>query len=385
VERQAPVQRQTDDRTRRVLVLASKAKGLAPGQRFRFEQWAPRLKRDHGIELDLLPFESPGLTEILYKPGHRVAKAGWVSFDFLRRASAVLAARNYDAILVVREAALIGPAFYERLIAWTGKPMVFDFDDSIWSQAQQKNNGWFSNLHFFGKTSTLCRIAAACTPGNEFLADYARTRNPNTFVIPTSIELDDYRVVPEPSDERPFVVCWTGSTSTLAHFEFARDPLERLAAQIPLAVKVICNKPPERPIAGAEMRFVPWSADREAEEVGDCHAGIMPLPDDEVTRGKCGLKALQCMATGRPVVISPVGVNSEIIDHGRNGFLAGTANETVSRLLELAGSPELRRRMGAAARNTVEERYSAEVVAAKFADVLRFVMGDESSMRRSSP
>jgi glycosyltransferase involved in cell wall biosynthesis len=359
--------------TRRVLVLANKPKGLAPGQRFRFEQWAPRLKRDHGIELELMPFESPRLTEILYKPGHYLAKARLVTRDFLRRSKAVTAARDYDAVLIFREAALIGPAIYERRIARSGKPIIFDFDDSIWSQAQQKNNGWFSRLHFFGKTSSLCRIAAACTPGNGFLADYARLRNRDTFVVPTSIELDDYPVVPEPSDERPFVVCWTGSSSTLAHFEFARAPLERLAAQIPLVVKVICNKPPERPIAGAEMRFVPWSEEREAQEVGDCHAGIMPLPDNEVTRGKCGLKALQCMATGRPVVISPVGVNTEIVEHGRNGFLAETVDDYVNNLLELAKSRDLRRRMGAAARKTVEERYSAAVVAARFAEVVRFV------------
>lgn len=360
-------------KTRRVLVLANKPKGLAPGQRFRFEQWAPRLKRDHGIELDLMPFESPRLTEILYKPRHYLAKAGLVSRDFLRRSRAVAAAKNYDAVLVFREAALIGPAIYERLIARSGKPIIFDFDDSIWSPAQQKNNGWFSRLHFFGKTSALCRIAAACTPGNEFLADYARRRNSNTFVVPTSIELNDYPIVPEPAEDRPFVVCWTGSTSTLAHFEFAREPLEKLAAQIPLVVKVICNKPPERPIAGAEMRFVPWSEEREAQEVGDCHAGIMPLPDDEVTRGKCGLKALQYMATGRPVVISPVGVNNAIVEHGRNGFLPESVDDYVSCLLELANSVDLRLRMGAAARKTVEERYSAEVVAGRFADVVRFV------------
>lgn len=368
-------------KSRRVLVLANKPKGLAPGQRFRFEQWAPRLQRDHGIELDLMPFESSRLTEILYTPGRLAEKAWLVGLDFLRRSKSMRAAKNYDAVLIFREAALIGPAIYERLIAWTGKPIIFDFDDSIWSQAQQKNNGWFSRLHFFGKTSALCRIAAACTPGNAFLADYARKRNPNTFIIPTSIELADYPEVPEPANDRPFVVCWTGSTSTLAHFEFAREPLEKLAARMPLVVKVICNKPPDRPIAGAEMRFVPWTEEREAEEVGNCHAGIMPLPDNEVTRGKCGLKALQYMATGRPVVISPVGVNNEIVDHGRNGFLAQSVDDYMSCLTKLANSADLRRQVGSAARGTVEQRYSAEVVSAKFADVVRFVTDRRSPLR----
>ena len=358
---------------RRLLVLANKAHGLAPGQRFRFEQWAPRLARDHNIELDLLPFESPALTEVLYKPGHRATKGLWVSYDFLRRAKAVLTARNYDAVVVFREAALIGPAIYERLIAWSGKPIIFDFDDSIWSQGQAMNNGIFSRLHFFGKTSTLCRIATAVSAGSQFLADYALKWNPNSFVIPTSIELDDYPVIAEPESDRPFVICWTGSTSTLAHFEFAREALEAVAARIPIAVKIICNQPPKRPIAGAEMRFVPWSADGEAQAVGESHVGIMPLHDDEVTRGKCGLKALQCMATGRPVVISPVGMNKELITHGENGFLASTTDDYVDALMKLAQSKDLRARLGANARKTVEDGYSGEIVAAKFARLVRSI------------
>jgi len=361
----------SDERALRVLVLADKMRGLAPGQRFRFEQWAPRLARDHAIALDLVPFESPRLTELLYKPGHHAAKAAWVSYDFLRRAKAALSTRSYDAVLVFREAALIGPAIYERLIAWTGTPIIYDFDDAIWSPQQAWGNGMFSRLHFTGKTSTICRLAAAVTPGNEFLAQYARERNDAVYVVPTSIELDDYKAIPEPSSDDLFVVCWTGSTSTLVHFEHAREPLEQLAKHVRLVVKVICNKPPDRPIAGAEMRFVPWSPEREAEEVGDCHAGIMPLPDDEISRGKCGLKALQYMATGRPVVVSPVGVNVDIVEHGRNGFLASTTEDFVGSLAELAKSPGKRREMGANARKTVEERYSAEVVSSAFAEVIR--------------
>ena len=359
----------------RVLVLANKPAGHAPGQRFRFEQWAPRLARDHGIALDLLPFESLALTQVLYRPGHLLAKAGLVSRDFLRRARSLLAAKNYDAVLVFREAALIGPAVYERLIAWGGKPIIFDFDDSIWSPAQEMNNGIFSRLHFFGKTRALCRLASAVTPGNDFLADFARRHNDRVTVVPTSIELDDYPALPEARDDGRFIVCWTGSTSTLANFEHARAPLEQLARLVPLTVKVICNAPPRRDIAGAEMRFVPWSADNEAAEIADCHAGIMPLPDDEVSRGKCGLKALQYMATGRPVVVSAVGMNADLVRDGVNGFLAYSVDDFVTALLRLAKDPALRATIGAAGRQTVSESYSAEAIAARFAALVHEVIG----------
>jgi glycosyltransferase involved in cell wall biosynthesis len=118
------------------------------------------------------------------------------------------------------------------------------------------------------------------------------------------------------------------------------------------------------------MRFVRWSADREAHDVGDCHVGIMPLPDDEVSRGKGGMKALQYMATGRPVVVSPVGVNAEIVQAGHNGYLANTLEDWVASLSKLARDPGLRARLGANARRTIEQGYSAQISAAKFAEVV---------------
>jgi glycosyltransferase involved in cell wall biosynthesis len=142
-------------------------------------------------------------------------------------------------------------------------------------------------------------------------------------------------------------------------------------------VKVICNVPPQRPIEGAENVFTPWSEQGEAEEIGASHVGIMPLSDNEVTRGKCGLKALQCMATGRPVVVSPVGVNSQIVEHGRNGFLAATDSEMVEALRRLWLDAGLRARLGKAARRTVEQGYSAEIGAARMAAVIRFVTDHE--------
>ncbi|MEO6580932.1 MAG: glycosyltransferase, partial [Sphingomicrobium sp.] len=168
-----------------------------------------------------------------------------------------------------------------------------------------------------------------------------------------------------------FIVSWTGSTSTLAHFERARAPLERLAKTIPLTVKVICNVSPSDQIAGAEFQFVPWSKTGEAHEIGACHAGIMPLPDNEATRGKCGLKALQFMAAGRATVASPVGMNRDLIQHGENGLLASTDDEFVDALLELSRSPETRRVIGHNGRKTIEQGYSASAVAARFAIVVR--------------
>ena len=360
---------------RRLLVLASKPPGMSPSQRYRFEQWAPHLVADHNVELHFAPFESDALAARLYRPGHLLAKTVLTLRDYVRRSAVLAQAQDCDANVIHREAALIGPAIYERLLARLGKPIIYDFDDAIWSPGQAWKNGLFSRLHFPRKTASLCRLASAVTVGNDYLASYARRQNDHVFIVPSSIELADYPALPEAADSDRFVVCWTGSVSTLVHFEHVRPALEQLASQLPLKVRVICSDPPARPIAGAEMEFVRWSAGREAADVADCHAGIMPLPDDEVSRGKGGMKALQFMATGRPVVVSPVGVNCEIVRDGVNGLLASSTDDWVTALKRLADGPALRNRLGTAARATVRRDYSANVSAAKFAGVVEKVLG----------
>jgi glycosyltransferase involved in cell wall biosynthesis len=362
----------------RLLVLTPKPKGVSPSQRFRLEQWAPHLAARHGIRLDFAPFESPALTKLLALRSHVPVKAYWVLRDFVRRSAILFRARRYDAVVIHREAALIGPAIYERWLAGMNIPIIFDFDDAIWSPQQARSQGQFSRLRFPAKTATICRLATAVTAGNDFLADFARKNGATAYVVPTSIELADYPTIAEPAADRPFVVCWTGSTTTLVHFEIARAALEAFAQRVPLRVKLICNEPPARPLAGAEIEFVRWSPRAEAETLGSCHVGIMPLPDDEIARGKCGLKALQCMATGRPVVVSPVGVNSKIVTSQVNGFLASSVDEWIETLSKLAASSELRARLGANARRTVEDNYSSEISAAHFARVVHSVVHDSA-------
>jgi glycosyltransferase involved in cell wall biosynthesis len=122
---------------------------------------------------------------------------------------------------------------------------------------------------------------------------------------------------------------------------------------------------------GLDVQLVPWRAETEVPALSAIDVGLMPLPDDEWSRGKCGLKALQYMALGIPPVVSPVGVNSAIVQDGINGFHACTDEEWVDRIALLLRDPELRRRLGAAARLTVETTYSARVQAPRMAAVLR--------------
>ncbi len=349
-----------------MIALVQKAPGIAPNQRFRIEQWSPWLSREHGIDVELLPFESPALTAVLYQPGSASLKARLALGDALRRWRGRRELMEADAVLVVREASLIGGAWLERWLARRGVPFVYDFDDAIWTVEQSASNGLMSLARMPWKVGSICRLAGAVTVGNDYLASFARRHTSAVHIVRTSIDIDRFPLIPEQGDGSSFVVVWTGSHSTLAHLEMLRPALERLGALLPLTLRVVCDRSPE-PFRNLTLDYVPWRADSESADLAAGHVGIMPLPETEFARGKCGCKALQYMAIGRPAVVSPVGINREIIQHGDNGFLAEDEDAWVARLLELSGDVELRRRMGARGRETVLEGFTAEHSAAAFA------------------
>jgi glycosyltransferase involved in cell wall biosynthesis len=357
----------------RVLALVPKPLGISPGQRFRLEQWAPLLIA-HGISVDFSVFESENLTRVLYEPGKRATKAVYVVQDAIRRRAVLDQAKDYDLVVIYREASLLGPAFYERQLAHSGKPIIFDFDDAIWVPGAGSVNGWFARLRFPGKAATICRLASAVVVSNGYLADYAKRFNRNVHTVPSTIDLDLFSIQPPLEEESPFVIVWSGSVSTLPHLETARAALERFGRKRKTLLRVICSRPPEFSLDGVEVQFVRWTADAEAAKLAVSHIGIMPLPDDPFTRGKGGFKALLYMAVGRPAVLSPVGVNTEIVEHGKNGMLARTTDEWVTSLESLAESPSLRDRIARAGRSTVEGGFSAQSGAARFAAVVKGVL-----------
>src|SRR5205823_8780079 len=126
-----------------------------------------------------------------------------------------------------------------------------------------------------------------------------------------------------------------------------------------LNLKVICDR--SLKFAHLPTRFCPWSEATEARELAAADIGISWLPPDAWSQGKCGLKLLQYMAAGLPVVANPVGVQANMIEHGETGYLAESPAEWQEAIGRLMHDPELRRRFGQAGRRRVEERYSVAV------------------------
>lgn len=370
----------------RVLALVPYLFDTSPGQRFRIEQWEPFL-REYGVEIEYHAFEDPELHDVLYRPGAFGRKIRLIAGAVGRRTRTVSVLRSYDLVYIFREAALLGPPVFERWAQLARVPIVFDFDDAIFVPYKSPSNGYLSLLKFPSKTRTICGMSAHVMAGNPYLAEYARAVNDRVTVVPTTIDTDKYAPVAERSTDDRIVIGWSGSYSTVQHLDHLRSALQRLARTERFTLRVIGT--PSYELEGVEVEAMPWRAASEVEDLSQIDVGVMPLPDDPWSRGKCGLKALQYMALGIPTVCSPVGVNSEIVEDGINGFLAATEADWVARLAELLRSAELRKRLGAAGRATVKARYSAKSQAPRvygiFESVCRSRPGAVSSAHPDRP
>lgn len=355
----------------RVCIVAPYPLGHAPSQRFRFEQYLRPLARA-GIECTVLPLMSPAMYQILYERGRHATKALRLAGALVWRLRDLLAARRYDVVYLHREAFPLGPPVIERLLARMGRALVFDFDDAIYLPNVSPANRWVERLKRADKTATIIRLSGSVVVGSAYLGAYAARYNPAVRVIPTTIDTDVYRPVKKRS-RGPVCVGWSGSRTTIQHLQPLEGVLQALHERYGIHVKTIGDR--RFRIDGIPVDARDWQEATELADLSEIEVGLMPLPDEEWAKGKCGLKALQYMALGIPTVCSPVGVNPEIVTDGVNGFLASKPEEWIEKIGWLIEDTRLRERIGEAARETVEARYSVRENLPKYVSVLRTAAG----------
>ena len=345
---------------KQVLIVTAHRLNRAPNQRFRFEQYLSFLK-ENGYDCTVSYLLDAEADAIFYKPGHWFKKLSILLSAINIRRKDVANAKKYDLIFICREAILIGTTYFERKFVESGIPTVFDFDDAIWNLDVSEGNKKLAWLKKPSKTSEIIKMTKHVIAGNAYLANYARQFNSNVTIIPTTLDTD-YHHQEVKSEYTKDCVCigWTGSLTTVKHFRLAEAVLKRIKEKYKSKVcfKVIgdANYTNEE----LSIQGVAWSLKKEIDDLCDLDIGIMPLPDDEWAKGKCGFKGLTYMSMAIPAVMSPVGINTEIISHRENGLLASTDDEWFDALCYLIDHPEERKRMGQNARQTIIDFYSVE-------------------------
>jgi glycosyltransferase involved in cell wall biosynthesis len=286
--------------------------------------------------------------------------------------------RRADLIWVYAELFPYLPGAFEKLAFASAKPVILDMDDAFF-HAYDRHARPAIRRFLGNKLDPLFAGAAACTLGNEYLAAHAGPLNDRTIIMPTVVNGDLYQPDWSTIGSRAPTIGWIGSPSTYRYLRpilpLLRSLAERHGARILIIGAGDRVQPEDRHPA---IEFRPW---QEAAEVSDLQAmsiGIMPLPDEEWAYGKSGYKLIQYMACGLPVVASPVGVNSNIVENGRTGFLATSTSEWHVALTCLLEQPGLGVRQGQAGRERFEGHYSLAVHAPRLVEVFRDAVSGRS-------
>lgn len=350
------------------LLFLTKYARSGASSRYRSFQYLPFLEQA-GMTCEVSPLFDDDYIANRYRSG-RGSKLDIIR-AFLRRVGAIVRARKYDLVVVEYELLPYFPAIFERLFGWLGVRYVVDYDDALFHQYDRHRNPLVRSL-LGGKIATVMKHADAVVAGNEYLADYARRAAASRVeVIPTVIDLERYPPGLTKQDG-PFTIGWIGQPSTARYLKTIAPALVEACRDGAARLRLIGSGPVELP--GVDVELLPWSGESEVALMHTFDVGIMPLPDEPWARGKCGFKLIQYMACGLPVIASPVGVNSEIVEEGKSGFLASSPDEWQQALETLMADAGLRKRMGMHGRSRVEERYCLQVAAPKLALLLRSVM-----------
>ena len=275
---------------------------------------------------------------------------------------------RYDIIFIFRDALMTGSTFFEKRFSRSKAKIIFDFDDAIWLQNVSDANRLLAFMKNASKTGKIIGLSDLIFAGNQYLAEYSAQFNKNISIVPTTIDTSVYVPRKREGENKSICIGWSGSFSTIQHFATAIPALKKIKKKYGSGVrfKIIGDK--NYYCAELDTWGDAWVAVTEIEDLSQIDIGIMPLPDDEWAKGKCGLKGLQYMALVIPTLMSPVGVNTEIIQNGVNGYLPNTENEWVDILSGLIENKELRERIGKAGRQTVIDKYSVEVWKQKYLD-----------------
>lgn len=328
----------------------------APSQRFRFVQYLNLLKQQ-GHYIETYSYLSPQAWEILYKPGNFFLKFLQIMRGYMGRLILLPKIRKFDYVFIHREAAPLGPPLIEFLIAKVlRKKIIYDFDDAIWLPNFSNNNRFFSFLKWYSNSRVICKWAYKVSCGNAYLCQFAKQYNTQVVYNPTTIDTENYHNQISQPNKKKFVIGWTGSHSTTRYLYDLVPVLKELEQKYDFELQVISDIPPDLELLS--FKFIQWNKDREISDLLNFSIGIMPLKDDPWAQGKCGFKALQYMALGIPALVSPVGVNVQIVDDGINGYICTHANDWKTAIEKLINNHDLLIEISKNTRKKIVDHYS---------------------------
>lgn len=354
-----------------MLVICPHPENIAPGQRLKYEQYFDDWRRN-GYDITVSPFFSNRMQRILYGKSNTLEKIFWVLRAYLMRILQLFTIHRYDMVYIFLWVTPFGPPLMERLFTWRNPNFVYDIDDAIFMKAQSMVNRSTDFIRGRSKPFFLMKKAKhviTCTP---FLTEVASTYNDRVTDISSTINTHTYQPVNTYRNDHTLILGWSGSHSTSQFLYLLKDVLLELKKRRPF--KLVVMGDPNFQIEGLDLEAIAWTEEREVPTLQRFDIGLYPLPlNSDWVLGKSGLKALQYMAVGIPVIATAIGANYRIMENGKTGFLVKTNDEWIKALELLMDDAELRKKVGLAGRENVVRHYSIDANAPVYLSVLRSV------------
>jgi len=336
---------------------------LAPSSRYRAFQYVPYFRSRNSV-VSVEPLLPDEYVRRLFNERRR--SLGRVSRALLSRIAHLRSReyRSFDVVYVQNEMLPRCPFMLESRFYRDGPPVVVDYDDAIFHLYENRQL-------LREKIAAVMRAARCVIVGSRYLQSYAATFNRCVELVPTVINMSRYTAkCGYELENNTVIIGWIGTPTTARHLASHAPSFRALARKYKLTLRCV-GAPQDFQMPGVQLEKIPWRLETETQWIRSFDIGVMPLPDDRFAKGKCGLKLIQYMGCGVPVVGSAVGANCEIIQDGTNGLLAVNQDEFVHKIEWLIRSVELRRRLGINGRQTVKLRYSLETQAPRFYRLLR--------------
>ena len=359
---------------KKILILCPYPFGVAGGQRLKYEQYFNHWKTN-GYEIEVASFFDLELWNVLYEPSNYFKKIFGTIKGFLRRLIILFKVKNYDSVYIFMWVAPFRDTFFERCVSKLAKSVIFDFDDFVHIDQLGSNesimSAFFSRLKSgHKKTNYLIHHSDHVIISSPFHLEYCRALNKknNCDYIPCSLNTDRFLPKKVSKEEKKVTIGWTGTFSSKPYLDSIKNVLYEVNKTHDYKLRIIGNFDYKLP--GIDLEVINWSLTKEIEDLQAIDIGIYPIFTDEWGLGKGGLKAMQYMAIGIPVVATDYGTSSDILNHKKDSLLVKNEKEWAEALIFLIENPEKRKVYGEPGRQNVVKNYSVETVKSKYLAIL---------------
>ncbi len=288
--------------------------------------------------------------------------------------------KKYDLVLIEYELLPFFPAVFEYLLTKRHIKYMVDYDDAIFHRYDLHTNVLVRQL-LKGKIGQVMSNAEAVIVCNAYLKHYAKQHNSNTYRLPTVVLLERYKKAMQEyaikTDPKPFIIGWIGSKSTSIYIIDILPAMEKFTSKYDVVFNLVGfdeSVLSERMKERCNINVIPWSEETEIEEILKFDVGIMPLKNDPWSNGKCGFKLVQYMSCSKPVVASPVGINTSLVKEGENGFLAESEDAWSDAFEKLYLDKALREKMAETNSLKIETEYNHSMNCKKYVDLVRTIV-----------